>query len=60
MVSRQLLDSIAIPRDMDVIFGIISKTNIARFEKENSRKYFISALISLGYAPFFGENISLQ
>jgi hypothetical protein len=39
--------------------GIISKTNIARFEKKNIRKYLISAPISLGYAPFFGENYKL-
>jgi hypothetical protein len=51
--------SVAIPHDLNVIFGIISKTNIARFEKENSRKYFISAPISLGYAPFFGKKYKL-
>jgi hypothetical protein len=45
--------SVAIPRDYDVIFGIISKTNIARFGKENSRKYFISVPISLGYAQVY-------
>jgi hypothetical protein len=50
--------SVAIPRDYDVIFGIISKTNIARFGKEKSRKYFISVPISLGYAPIYGKNIS--
>jgi hypothetical protein len=37
----------------------MSKTNIARFEKENSRKYFISAPISLGCAPFFGKKYKL-
>jgi hypothetical protein len=45
---------VAIPRDIDVIFGIISKTNVARFGKENSRKYFISVPISLGNAPVSG------
>jgi hypothetical protein len=30
---------VAIPSDLDVIFDNISQINIARFEKENSRKY---------------------
>jgi hypothetical protein len=52
--------SVAIPRDYDVIFGIISKTNFPRFRKENSRKYFISVPISLGYAPVYGEKYKLS
>jgi hypothetical protein len=52
--------SVAIPRDIDVIFGIISKTKVARFGKENSRKYFISVSISLGYAPVYGEKYKLS
>jgi hypothetical protein len=39
------------PCDHDVIYGIISKTNITRFENENNRDYFISLPISFGYAP---------
>jgi hypothetical protein len=54
-----IICSVAIPRDIDVIFGIISKKNIARFGKENSRKYFISIPISLGYAPVYGEKYKL-
>jgi hypothetical protein len=54
------MTSVAIPRDIDVIFGIISKTNVARFGKENSRKYFISVPISLGYAPVYGEKYKLS
>jgi hypothetical protein len=52
--------SVAIPRDIDVIFGIISKTNIARFGQENSHKYFIPVPISLGYAPVYGEKYKLS
>jgi hypothetical protein len=46
---------VAIPRDRDVIFGIISKRKTARFKQENSRKYFISAPISMGNAPVYGK-----
>jgi hypothetical protein len=53
-------NSVAIPRDIDVIFGIISKTNVARFGKENSHKYFISVPIFWGYAPVYGENYKLS
>jgi hypothetical protein len=58
LVHIRLYISVAIPRDYDVIFGIISKTKIARFGKEISRKYFISVPISLGYEPVYGEKIS--
>jgi hypothetical protein len=49
------ITSVAIPRDRDVIFGIISKRKTARFKQENSRKYFISAPISMGNAPVYGK-----
>jgi hypothetical protein len=47
--------SVAIPRDRDVIFGIISKRKPARFKGENCLKYFISAPISMEYAPVYEE-----
>jgi hypothetical protein len=59
-IFQTVYHSVAIPRDIDVIFGIISKTNIARFGKENSRKYFISVPISLGNAPVYGGKYKLS
>ena len=57
---EHVLDSVAIPHDRDVIFGYSSKTIIAQFKRENSRKYFISAPIFLRYTRVYGGKYKLS